>query len=156
MGAEKPSPHGLWVEKSSGPKVQVNISDHTLVADNLIVELADMIFEAPGPMALLCMVVVSLFLTLMDEFHKILNKVSNLCHTESGDCRADYANDGQGKGLQVMICPWWSIQQELLGERCRVGTLRSSLCRVDNLLSGRVELRILGTVFHHGVSTTRD
>ena len=114
-GTEKSSPYWLWVKESSGLKAQIDIPNGVLIARNLVIEFMDMIFEAGNPMSLLCMTVVSFLLALADELCKVLNEVSNLCHAESRDCRADHANDSRGKGLRVVVTPGWSVQQKLLG-----------------------------------------
>jgi len=99
MSAEEPSPCRLRVEESSGPKAQVDILNGVLIACDLEVELADVVFEAADPANLLCMMVASFFLALMDKLCKVLNEVSNLCHAEIGDCGADHADNGGGKRL---------------------------------------------------------
>jgi len=98
MSAKEPSPHGLWVEKSHGSETQVDIPDGVLIAHNLMIELADVVFEASDPANLLCKAVASLFLALADKLHEVLDKVTHLSHTESGDRGADHADDGGGEG----------------------------------------------------------
>jgi len=110
MSAEEPSPCRLWVEESGGLKMRVDITNGALIAHNLEVEFADVVFEASDPANLLHMTVASFFFALTDEFRKILNKVSNLCHAESGDCGADHADDSGSEGSRVMIGPGQSIQ----------------------------------------------
>ena len=98
MGAKEPGPRQLWVKEPGGLKTQVDIADGALVTCNLEVELVDMVFEAADPAGLLCMVVTSFLLVLVDEFCKFLNEVPNFCHASAGERRADHTDDGGGKG----------------------------------------------------------
>ena len=69
-----------------------------MIARDLIVKLADVIFKAVNPANLLRVTVVAFLLTLADKLCKVLYEVPNLSHTESGDCGADHANDSGGEG----------------------------------------------------------
>ena len=86
------------------------------------------------------------FLMLMDELHKVLNEVSNLCHAESGDCRVDHANDSGGKRPRVVVTSGWSVQSMLLGRGHGFGGLGFSSRGVDDFLSGRIKFGVLGAI----------
>jgi len=79
-------------------EARVDVADGALVARKLEVKLADVALEAPDPANLLCVAVASFLFTLVDEFRKLLNEVSNLCHASIGECRVDHADDGRGEG----------------------------------------------------------
>jgi len=127
MSAKEPGPHWLWVEKPRGSETRVDIADGTLVARELEVELTDMVLETPDPANLLCMMVVSFLLALVDELRKFLNEVPNLCQAGIREHGADHANDGGGKGARVVIGPGWAVQQKLLGGGSGFGRLGCSL-----------------------------
>jgi len=156
MSAEEPGSHRLQVEESSGLKARIDIENGALIARDLEVELMDMVFKAANPAKLLCMTVASFFLALADEFRKLLNEVSNLCHACIGERGVDHADDSGGKGVRVMVGPRRSIQQELLGGRGSFSRLRCSLRRVDDFFSGGIEFGVSGVISGQGVSTTRD
>jgi len=156
MSTKEPGPHRLRVEKPSGSKTQVNIVDGALIACDLGVELAYVVFKATDPTKLLGMMVTSLFLGLTDEFRKFLNEVPNLCHAGIGERGMDHANDGRGEGAQVVVGPRWSIQQKLLGGGGGFSRLSCSMHQVDDFFSGGIEFGVSGTISSQGVSATRD
>jgi len=98
MSAKEPGPHWLWVEEPRGSEACVNIADGALVARELEVKLADVVLETSDPANLLSVAVASLLFALADEFRKLLNEVSNLCHAGIGERRVDHTDDGGGKG----------------------------------------------------------
>src|SRR5712672_1619656 len=146
MSAKEPGPHWLWVEEPRGLEARVNIADGALVARELEVKFVDVVLETSNPAELLSVAVASLFFVLADEFHKLLNEVSNLCHAGIGERRMDHTDDGGGKGARVVIGPGWAVQQKRLGGGSGFGGLGRSLRGVDNLLGGGVEVGISGAV----------
>jgi len=85
--------------------VCVDVTDGALVARELEVELADVVLETSDPANLLCVAIASFLFALANEFHKLLDEVSNLCHASTGECRVDHTNDGGGKGARVVVSP---------------------------------------------------
>src|SRR5712672_190388 len=143
MSAEEPSPRWLRVKKSCGSEMRVDILNGALIAHDLMIELADMVFEAGNPVNLLCKVVASFLLALADELCKVLDKVVHLSHAKSGDRGVDHADDGGGEGPQVVVTGGQSVQQQLLGGRCGFGR-PGLVCRgVDDFFGRRVEFRVL-------------
>ena len=138
MSAKEPGPHWLWVEEPRGLEARVNIADGALVARELEVKFVDVVLETSNPAELLSVAVASLFFVLADEFHKLLNEVSNLCRTGIGEHGADHADDSRGKGVRVVVGLGWTVQQELLGGRGSFSGLRCSLCRVDDFFCHRL------------------
>jgi len=76
----------------------VDVMDGALVACELEVELTDVVLETSDPANLLCVAIASFLFALADEFRKLLDEVSNLCHAGTGERRADHTDDGWGKG----------------------------------------------------------
>jgi len=127
MSAKEPGPHWLWVEEPHGFEVCVDVTDGALVTRELEVELADVVLETSDPANLLCVVIASFLFALANEFCKLLDEVSNLCHASIGECRADHTDDGRGKGARVVVGPGWTVQQKLLGGRSGFSGLGCSL-----------------------------
>src|SRR5712671_4063327 len=123
MSAKEPGPRWLWVEKPCGSEAHIDVADSALVARDLEVELTDVVLETSDPANLLRVAVASFPFTLANEFRKLLDEVSNLCHPDIGEHGVDHANDGGGKRARVVVSPGWTVQQELLGGRSGFGGL---------------------------------
>ena len=110
MSAQEPGPHWLWVEESRGSEACVDVMDGALVACELEVELADVVLKTSDPANLLCVAIASFLFTLANEFRKLLDEVSNLCHSSTGERRVDHTDDGGGKGARVVVSSGWAVQ----------------------------------------------
>jgi len=110
MSAEEPGPRWLWVEEPRGSEACVDVADGVLVTRELEVELADVVLETSDPVNLLCVTIASFLFTLANEFRKLLDEVSNLGCASIGERGADHADDGRGKGAQVVVGSGRAVQ----------------------------------------------